>query len=80
MDASSLKKGDKVLVATGSRNIGKDRLRSVTKKRRCAQVAQIEFENDATVLCSPASILMKGNDPSAPLQSDNFTECNGGCL
>ena len=52
-EASLLKKGDEVWVTTGSGNVGKESLQSVTKHRRNIQVAQVEFEHDATVLCFP---------------------------
>ena len=73
MEASLLNKEDKGLVATSSANIGKDKLQNVTKHMRNVQVAQVEFEHDATVLCSPAAILMKGSDPQRHCTQGSYT-------
>ena len=41
--------------------IDKDKVHSVTKRGRKIDIVQVEFENDATVLCFPDTILIKGN-------------------
>ena len=50
----------------GLRNIGKEWLDNVTKRKRSVKVAQLEFENDATVLSFPSAQHMKGSDPFPP--------------
>ena len=39
----------------------KDKVHSVTKRGRKIDIVQVEFENDATVICFPVTILIKGS-------------------
>ena len=47
----------------------------MTKRSRKVGVVQVEFENDATVLCVPSAVLMNGSDPLVPMDHDGIIKC-----
>lgn len=64
-EAKELNQNDEVLIGGGCQQLLK-----VTKRTKCLEVMELEFEEDATVEVHAPSILTKGSDPHLPIDHD----------